>query len=87
MNGIDPAIIERANEIAALMRRGEDLIAACAKITPAEMEELEDAEKMARRFLALDLSVPLHSLNDGLDPVSEILDDIIGSSDEISDTS
>lgn len=43
MNGIDPVIIERANEIAALMRRGEDLVAACAKLTPAEMEDLEDA--------------------------------------------
>ena len=43
MNGIDPAIIERANEIAALMRRGEDLVAACAKLTPVEMEDLEDA--------------------------------------------
>lgn len=47
MNGIDPAIIERANEIAALMRRGEDLVAACAKLTPAEMEDLEDAVSMS----------------------------------------
>lgn len=43
MNGIDQAIIARANEIAALCARGENLVAACAKMSVEEMEALEEA--------------------------------------------
>lgn len=48
MNGIDEAIVSRANEIAELSHRGEDLVAACARVTPAEMEELEEAVSRQR---------------------------------------
>ena len=47
MNGIDPAIVERANEIATLSYHQEDLVAACAQMTPPEMKDLEDAVRVS----------------------------------------
>lgn len=35
--------------------RGEDLVAACAKLSDAEMQDLDEAERVARQFLTLDL--------------------------------
>lgn len=43
INGIDPAIVSRANEITSLLARGENILAACAVLSPGEMEDLEDA--------------------------------------------
>jgi len=51
LNGIDASIVERADELVLLAARGEDLIAACAKVSPGEAKELEDAEKIARQLL------------------------------------
>ncbi|EAW22755.1 MutS family protein MSH5 [Aspergillus fischeri NRRL 181] len=56
MNGISQTIVDRANELAALSARGENLIAACATLSAEETETLAEADVLARRFLAWDLS-------------------------------
>lgn len=54
LNGIDPAVVERADELILLAARGEDLIAACTKVSSDEAQELEDAEQIGRQFLEQD---------------------------------
>lgn len=43
MNGINPAIVARAEEIGLLSARGEDLVAVCAKMSVQEDEDLQYA--------------------------------------------
>lgn len=43
MNGIDPAIVSRAEELGLLSARGEDLVAACATMSEKEGEDLKTA--------------------------------------------
>ncbi|MCJ1471038.1 MutS protein msh5 [Pseudocyphellaria aurata] len=43
MNGINPAIVARAEEIGLLSARGEDLVAVCAKMSIQEDEDLKYA--------------------------------------------
>ncbi|TPX24264.1 MutS protein msh5 [Coccidioides immitis] len=80
MNGIDLAIVSRANEIGDLSRREEDLVAACAKMTNAEINELEVAENIARNFLQANFSRPLSNIRQcsQSDTVTSILDGIVG---------
>ncbi|KAL4872765.1 muts domain V-domain-containing protein [Aspergillus spectabilis] len=63
MNGINQAIVGCANELASLSARGENLIAACAMLSDEEMQALQDAGELARRFLAMDLSKGCESGN------------------------
>ncbi|CAG8022959.1 unnamed protein product [Penicillium nalgiovense] len=56
INGIDPAIVSRANEIASLSARGENIVAACAVLSSEEMRDLEEANSLARGFLEIDFS-------------------------------
>lgn len=58
MNGIPAAIVERADEFVLLAARGEDLVAACAKVSPAEQQKLEEAEQVGRQLLEQDLPRP-----------------------------
>ncbi|KAL4886538.1 muts domain V-domain-containing protein [Aspergillus karnatakaensis] len=63
MNGINQAIVDRANKLATLSARGENLIAACAVLSREEIQALQDADELARRFLAMDLSERCESAN------------------------
>ena len=55
LNGVDNAVIERAESISRLLAEGEDLKAACAKLSTDEEKKLEVAETTARRFLELEI--------------------------------
>jgi DNA mismatch repair protein MSH5 len=54
LNGVDKAIVERAEAVVVLLARNEDLSAACAKLSPEEARLLEAAETAARGFMAID---------------------------------
>ena len=43
MNGIDKAIVERADDLCLLSARGEDLVAACATVSVGEEQDLKIA--------------------------------------------
>lgn len=43
MNGVDEAIVARANELVSLSARGQDLVAACARMSKTEEAILEKA--------------------------------------------
>ncbi|KAK2732696.1 MutS protein msh5 [Myotisia sp. PD_48] len=65
MSGIDPEIIYRARKIEELARQGVNIVAACARVTAAELAELEESETLARRFLEMDLSEASESHPEG----------------------
>lgn len=56
MSGVDEAVVQRSDVIALLLARGEDLRAACARLSRAETKRLEEAELAARTFLEVDFS-------------------------------
>ena len=43
MNGVDAAVVDRANYLVDISAKGEDLATACAKISKNEEDELKDA--------------------------------------------
>lgn len=60
MNGIDQAIVERADRLGLLSARGEDLVIACAEISKDEEEDLRLA---VRRNMPGQLSFLNHTVD------------------------
>lgn len=56
MNGVESAVVERSEALVLLLARGEDLRAACARLSDRETKRLEEAENIARGFLEMDLN-------------------------------
>ncbi|KAJ5664349.1 hypothetical protein N7507_005080 [Penicillium longicatenatum] len=78
INGIDASIVSRANEIGLLAARGENLIAACATISAVEIQALETADSLARKFLAIDLTNESEPQRDA----KAILEDLFHTTDQ-----
>ena len=57
LNGIDAAIVDRADELILLSARGEDLVAACAAMTDEKSESL--AEAVSRYYVVFQAQVYL----------------------------
>ncbi|ETN41594.1 uncharacterized protein HMPREF1541_03530 [Cyphellophora europaea CBS 101466] len=55
MNGVPRQAVERAVCLAESIAKGEDLVVSCSGVGAAEMEDLELAEQVCRRFLGEDL--------------------------------
>ncbi|POS79862.1 DNA mismatch repair protein MSH5 [Diaporthe helianthi] len=54
LNGVDSTVVERSEALVLLLARGEDLRAACARLSDRETETLEEAEHVSREFLKMD---------------------------------
>ena len=77
MNGVDPVIVGRSEELILLCARGENLVTSCAKISEEEEDLLKVAEEIAREFLAIDIREFVND-EDLKDPAT-ILHQIMGS--------
>lgn len=73
MNGIPAPIVARAARLADHIRNGEDLVAICSAMSRWEMEDLADAEVVARAFLEWDLGENDAMEGDVVDMLEEIL--------------
>lgn len=71
MNGISQEVVARAEELILISIRGDDLVTACSVMPAEERAELEEAESIARAFLAAEVGVD----SDG-DP-RRLLDDVL----------
>ncbi|KAI2616425.1 muts domain V-domain-containing protein [Hypomontagnella submonticulosa] len=58
MNGVDQAVVERAESIMLMIVRNEDLEIVCSKLSDAETQKLEDAQAVAWNFLDQDIKAP-----------------------------
>ncbi|KAH7403355.1 muts domain V-domain-containing protein [Cadophora sp. MPI-SDFR-AT-0126] len=76
MNGIDPAIVDRAEELILMASRGEDLVLACSAMSPDDTQNYENAEQIGRRFIEKELPRPGDKRQDGID-IRTLLGDVL----------
>ena len=50
MNGVDETTVDRANYLADVSARGEDLVAVCAEVSKNEEGDLKDAVNDSERI-------------------------------------
>lgn len=63
MNGVDKAVVDRAESLIVKLAQGEDLVSACAAMTAAEMREYAYAVSWPRRQ---PLALHLHYENESI---------------------
>lgn len=76
INGIDPEVVERADDLILLSARGEDLVAACAKLSGEDARAYEDAEYLGREFLATNFPKDLDSTS-GIGATRDLLSTVL----------
>ncbi|KAG7084341.1 MutS domain V [Colletotrichum scovillei] len=72
LNGIDTAVVERAEAIVLLLARNEDLGVMCARLDAEDEARLEEAENVARQFLRITLDGPGHFQSRGRGALSTL---------------
>lgn len=78
-NGVDQAVVDRADAISLLLARNENLAAACARLDTEDESRLEEAESVARRFLLLEAGDWLQYDNsEDMDKVTNTLLSVLG---------
>ncbi|KAK1725816.1 muts domain V [Colletotrichum acutatum] len=79
LNGIDTAVVERAEAIVLLLARNEDLGVVCARLDAEDEARLEEAENVARQFLRISLDGPgeSQSRSRGISSTLVILQDLL----------
>lgn len=81
INGVDKAVVERAEAIILLLARGEDLQASCAQLSDHESHKLEEAETVARDFLKMGVdtlqSIEGVATDNGQQPARDLLRQVL----------
>ncbi|KAI9890703.1 MAG: MutS protein msh5 [Vezdaea aestivalis] len=77
LNGIDPAIVERANDLSLLAAQGENLVDACSMMSENDQQEIDRAEIAVRQFLQRDIADPTLDDSEGDWTLKEFLATIL----------
>ncbi|KAH8735372.1 muts domain V-domain-containing protein [Ilyonectria robusta] len=78
LNGVPSTVVERADAIALLLAQNEDIGAICTRLSPQEEKKLDEAERIARRFLGEDFGGDGSNVSrDGGGSVKSALEDLL----------
>lgn len=73
MHGVPKPVVGRAESLAESMARGEDLVTMCSGMSLAEMEELQAAEVVSRRFCNEDFEKELENEDEEIREILQAL--------------